>query len=92
MEIHILRGGLELERVVSQRSHAPAGRAGDRDEARHAFRAPAGFYAKKYGYRPADFAHAALCEDTTITLPIFPGMTDAEQDKVVDVLAEALRG
>jgi len=50
-----------------------------------------GFYAKKYGYRPADFANAALCEDTTITLPIFPGMTDAEQDKVVDVLAEALR-
>jgi perosamine synthetase len=51
-----------------------------------------GFYAKKYGYRLADFANAALCEDTTITLPIFPGMTDAEQDTVVDVLAEALRG
>jgi len=32
-----------------------------------------------------------LCEDTTITLPIFPGMTDAEQDKVVDVLVDALR-
>ena len=35
-----------------------------------------GFYAKKYGYRPADFPNAAMCEDTTITLPIFPGMTD----------------
>ncbi len=50
-----------------------------------------GFYAKKYGYRPTDFENASLCEDTTITLPIFPGMTDAEQDKVVDVLVDALR-
>lgn len=51
-----------------------------------------GFYAKKYGYRPADFPNAALCEDTTITLPIFPGMTDADQDRVVGALLDALRG
>jgi len=50
-----------------------------------------GFYAKKYGYGPADFPNAALCEDTTITLPIFPGMTDADQDKVVAALTAALR-
>ncbi len=30
-----------------------------------------------------------LCEDTTITLPIFPGMTEADQAQVVDVLAGA---
>jgi perosamine synthetase len=51
-----------------------------------------GFYAKKYGYRPADFPNAAMCEDTTITLPIFPGMTDGDQDKVVDAIVDALRG
>lgn len=51
-----------------------------------------GFYANKYGYRPADFPNAALCEDTTITLPIFPGMTDDDQDKVVDAVIDALRG
>jgi perosamine synthetase len=51
-----------------------------------------GFYAKKYGYRPADFPNAVLCEDTTITLPIFPGMTDDDQDKVVDAVVHALRG
>lgn len=51
-----------------------------------------GFYAKKYGYRPADFPNAALCEDTTITLPIFPGMTNADQDRVVGALLGALRG
>jgi perosamine synthetase len=51
-----------------------------------------GFYANKYGYRPADFPNAALCEDTTITLPIFPGMTDDDQDTVVDAVIDALRG
>lgn len=51
-----------------------------------------GFYAKKYGYRPADFPNGLLCEDTTITLPIFPGMSDDDQDKVVDAVVDALRG
>jgi len=51
-----------------------------------------GFYAKKYGYRPADFPNASLCEDTTITLPIFPGMSDDDQDKVVGAVVDALRG
>jgi len=51
-----------------------------------------GFYAKKDGYRPADFPNGLLCVDTTITLPIFPGMTDDDQDKVVDAVVDALRG
>jgi perosamine synthetase len=50
-----------------------------------------GHYARKYGYKPQDFPNAALSEDTTITLPLFPGMTDAEQDQVVEVLSSALR-
>ena len=50
-----------------------------------------GFYAAKYGYRAQDYPIAALCEDTTITLPIFPGMTDRDQDRVVEVLTGALR-
>jgi dTDP-4-amino-4,6-dideoxygalactose transaminase len=50
-----------------------------------------GYYAKKYGYKPEDFPNAALSEDTTITLPLFPGMKDADQDEVVDVLTKALR-
>jgi perosamine synthetase len=50
-----------------------------------------GFYARKYGYQPGDFPRAAACEDTTITLPIFPGMADEDQDKVVTTLCDALR-
>jgi perosamine synthetase len=42
-----------------------------------------GYYANKYGLRPEQFPVACLCEDTTITLPIFPGMTSQQQDIVV---------
>lgn len=51
-----------------------------------------GFYARKYGYKPTDFPNAILGEDTTITLPLFPGMTDEQQDVVVLALSDALRG
>lgn len=51
-----------------------------------------GYYREKYGLRPEAFPNAALCEDTTITLPIFPGMTDADQDRVVQVLLSAMAG
>lgn len=50
-----------------------------------------GYYASKYGIRPEQFPCAFLCEDTTITLPIFPGMTEADQAKVVEALRAALR-
>lgn len=48
-----------------------------------------GYYRQKYGIAPEDFPNAALCEDTTITLPIFPGMTEGDQEQVVDVLSGA---
>jgi len=49
-----------------------------------------GYYREKYGLRPEDFPLSASCEDTSITLPIFPGMTEADQEKVAAVLREAL--
>ena len=49
-----------------------------------------GFYRNKYGLRDGDFPAAANCEDTTITLPIFPGMMDAQQDEVANRLKAAL--
>jgi dTDP-4-amino-4,6-dideoxygalactose transaminase len=50
-----------------------------------------GYYASKYRLRPDEFPMAALCEDTSITLPLFPGMTDADQDRVTACLVDALR-
>lgn len=49
-----------------------------------------GYYKDRYGYQAGDFPRAVEAEDTTITLPIFPGMTDADQDLVVATLKGAL--
>jgi perosamine synthetase len=49
-----------------------------------------GYYRKKYGLAEDACPNAVLAEDTTITLPIFPGMTDKEMDKVADRLGRAL--
>jgi dTDP-4-amino-4,6-dideoxygalactose transaminase len=48
------------------------------------------YYAKKYGLRPQDFPNALRSADATITLPLFPGMTDRDQARVVDALESAL--
>lgn len=45
-----------------------------------------GYYAKKYAIDPAAFPKACRAEDTTITLPIFPGMTEEQQNFVVEIL------
>jgi dTDP-4-amino-4,6-dideoxygalactose transaminase len=47
-----------------------------------------GYYATKYALRPDAFPNAAIAEDTTITLPIFPGMTDDDQQRVVQTIRE----
>jgi perosamine synthetase len=49
-----------------------------------------GYYRDKYGLQPSDFPTAALCEDTSITLPIFPGITEKDQHLVVDSILAAL--
>lgn len=49
-----------------------------------------GYYAKKYAIAADRFPNACLAEDTTITLPIFPGMTAAQQDFVVAAVIAAL--
>jgi dTDP-4-amino-4,6-dideoxygalactose transaminase len=51
-----------------------------------------GYYTNKYGLKAADFPNATLAEDTTITLPIFPGMTDRDQDRIAETLIKALKG
>jgi dTDP-4-amino-4,6-dideoxygalactose transaminase len=49
-----------------------------------------GYYRDKYRLRPDDFPVAARSEDTSITLPIFPGMTEGNQRRVVDSIVAAL--
>jgi perosamine synthetase len=49
-----------------------------------------GFFAKTYGLRPEQFPHACLAEKISLTLPLYPQMTDAEQDYVVSAVRAAL--
>lgn len=43
-----------------------------------------GYYVNKYGLKPEQFPNACRAEDTTITLPIFPDMSDDQLKFVVD--------
>lgn len=47
------------------------------------------YYRERFGYAPTDFPGALMAEQLSMTLPLYPQMTDAEQDYVVEVLAEA---
>ena len=42
------------------------------------------YYREKYGLKPADFPNAWAANDCSISLPLFHGMTDAEQDYVIE--------
>lgn len=45
-----------------------------------------GYYQRKYGVRPEAYPNSMLAERLSLTLPVYPQMTDAEQDYVVDQL------
>jgi dTDP-4-amino-4,6-dideoxygalactose transaminase len=45
-----------------------------------------GYYANKYRLKPEQFPNAAKAEDTSITLPIFPGMTGDDQQRIVQIV------
>jgi perosamine synthetase len=47
------------------------------------------FYAQKYGIRREQFPNATLADRISLSLPLYPQMTDAEQDIVVSSLLEA---
>lgn len=47
-------------------------------------------YYRDLGFVPGDFPHAERYYDRAITLPLFPAMTDAEQDHVVEIVRQAM--
>ncbi|HEX4440201.1 MAG TPA: DegT/DnrJ/EryC1/StrS aminotransferase family protein [Thermoanaerobaculia bacterium] len=46
------------------------------------------YYAGRFGWRPDDFPEAHFVSERIVSLPLFPGMTDADQDDAI----EAVRG
>ena len=47
---------------------------------------------RKLGYNPGDFPHAERIGSATVTLPLFPGMADADVDRVCTAVAEIIQG
>jgi dTDP-4-amino-4,6-dideoxygalactose transaminase len=48
------------------------------------------YYAGRYGVAPADFPNALRQFDAEISLPLWPGMTDAQQSRVIRALDTAV--
>jgi perosamine synthetase len=48
-----------------------------------------GYYSRKYGLREEDFPAAVLAERLSIALPLYPGMSESDQDLVVEELLAA---
>jgi dTDP-4-amino-4,6-dideoxygalactose transaminase len=44
------------------------------------------YYRQTFGFNVGDFPHAENVCDRIVSLPLFPTMTDAEHDKVLDVM------
>jgi len=49
------------------------------------------FYREKYELKPADFPNAFAANHCSISLPLFHGMTQAEQLHVIDVVLEGFQ-
>lgn len=49
------------------------------------------YYANKYGFKKGDFPNAEAIGANVISLPLFPDMTFAEQDDVLDALHNILK-
>lgn len=48
------------------------------------------FYARKYRIKPGDFPNAYLADRLTLSLPLYPQMTESEIDTVVSALIRAI--
>ncbi len=44
------------------------------------------YYREQFGYHPGDFPYAESAGERIVSLPLFPAMTDAEHDRVLDVM------
>jgi dTDP-4-amino-4,6-dideoxygalactose transaminase len=48
------------------------------------------YYRDTFGYAAEDFPVALSVGDRTLSLPLGPGMSDEEQDRVIEALKEIL--
>jgi dTDP-4-amino-4,6-dideoxygalactose transaminase len=50
------------------------------------------YYAGRFGWAPEDFPEAHFVSERIVSLPLFPGLTDADQDDVVEAVRDVLEG
>lgn len=50
------------------------------------------YYQQKYGYKRGDFPVAERIGDSTITLPLYPGLNTNEVDYIIDSVRKIMRG
>jgi dTDP-4-amino-4,6-dideoxygalactose transaminase len=50
------------------------------------------YYVETFGFRRGDFPHAEYYSDRTISLPLYPRMTDRDADDVVEVVRTVIAG
>ena len=46
------------------------------------------YYVEKYGYKSDDFKHSHMLSQRVISLPLYPALTDEEQDYIIDIIKE----
>jgi dTDP-4-amino-4,6-dideoxygalactose transaminase len=46
------------------------------------------FYRERFGFQRGDFPNAETISDRIVSLPLFPAMSEADQDRVVSTMAE----
>ena len=47
------------------------------------------YYVRKYGFQPTDFFNAYVADRLTLALPLYPQLTESDQERVVDELRSA---
>ncbi|GJL83793.1 MAG: spore coat protein [marine bacterium B5-7] len=50
------------------------------------------YYRDHFGYEKGDFPNAEFISDRIVSLPLFPAMTDDDQDRVIFAMAELFKG
>ena len=48
------------------------------------------YYARTYGWSPEDFPEAHFVSERIVSLPLFPGLSDADQDDVIAAVGDVL--
>ena len=43
-----------------------------------------GYYKNRFGYVPEDYANAFACDHLSITLPLYVGITEDDQEYIID--------